>query len=257
MWNEYYEQTDGAAMENPLSPIVANIYMEYFEEMALQTAMVKPKMWLRYVDDTFVIWSGNMDELSVFHQHLNSLRPSIQSMEEESEGQLPFLDVLVKKDNCRLITSVYRKKTHTDHYIHYTSDHHPRIKHGVIQCLMKRAQKICMTTEELEEERKHLQAVLQKNGYPEEVIRRGIQRATGTYTTREDRENEGEDSSKKNTTLHTTLHQRTVRETGKNLHTERSETGVQTYGNLVNSTHPCERETQKWGQRNCLPDSLW
>ena len=141
MWNdEYYEQTDGAAMGNPLSPIVANIYMEYFEEMALQTTMVKPKMWLRYVDDTFVIWNGNMDELSVFHQHLNSLRPSIQfTMEEESEGQLPFLDVLVKKDDCRLITSVYRKKTHTDRYIHYTSDHHPRIKHGVIQCLMKRA----------------------------------------------------------------------------------------------------------------------
>ena len=74
MWNdEYYEQTDGAAMGNPLSLIVVNIYMEYFEEMALQTAMVKLKMWLRYVDDTFVIWSGNMDELSVFHQHLNSL----------------------------------------------------------------------------------------------------------------------------------------------------------------------------------------
>ena len=120
-----------------------------------------------------------MDELSVFHQHLNSLRPSIQfTMEEES--QLPFLDVLVKKDDCRLITSVYRKKTHTDRYIHYTSDHHPRIKYGVIQCLMKRALKICMATEELEEERKHLQAVFQKNGYPEEVIERGLQRATIT-----------------------------------------------------------------------------
>ena len=136
-------------MGNPLSPIVANIYMEYFEEMALQRAVVRPKKWLRYVDDTFVIWNGKMDELSVFHQHLNSLRPSIQfTMEEESDVQLPFLNVLVKKDDCRLITSIYRKRTYTDRYIHYTSDHHPRIKHGVIQCLMKRTQKICMTTED-------------------------------------------------------------------------------------------------------------
>ena len=37
------------------------------------------------------------------------------------------------------------------------------------------------------------QAVFQKNGYPEEVIIRGLQRATGTYTTRENREIEGED----------------------------------------------------------------
>ena len=65
-------------------------------------------MWLHYANDTFVIWSGNKAELSVFHQHLNSLRPSIQfTIEEESEGQLPFLDVLVKKDDGRLFTSVY------------------------------------------------------------------------------------------------------------------------------------------------------
>ena len=109
MWNdEYYEQTDGAAMGNPLSPIVVNIYMEFFEEMALQSAMVKPKMWLRYVDDTFVIWSGDKEELSMFQQHLNSLRPSIQfTMEGESDGQLPFLDVLVKKEDGRLITSLH------------------------------------------------------------------------------------------------------------------------------------------------------
>ena len=46
-----------------------------------------------------------------------------------------------------------------------------------------------MTTEELEE-RKHLQAVFQKNGYPEEVIRRGLQRATGIHTPPEKTEEE-------------------------------------------------------------------
>ena len=28
--NEFYEQTDGVAMGSPMSPIVANIYMEHF-----------------------------------------------------------------------------------------------------------------------------------------------------------------------------------------------------------------------------------
>ena len=112
MWNEdFYEQEDGAAMGNPLSPVVANIYMEHFEEMALNTATKRPSTWLRYVDDTFVIWNGDRNELNEFLTHLNSLRSSIQfTMEIEDNNSLPFLDVLVTKNDSGLRTSVYRKK---------------------------------------------------------------------------------------------------------------------------------------------------
>ena len=180
MWyEEFYEQTDGAAMGNPLSPIVANIYMEFFEKLALDTAAVKPKLWLRYVDDTFVIWEGSRDELDAFLHHLNSIRSSIQfTMETEEKSQLPFLDVMVKREEQHLTTTVYRKKTHTDHYVHFTSNHHPKVKHGVINCLMKRAQRICGDKEEMRKETKHLEEAFRKNGYPLTVIQREIERAT-------------------------------------------------------------------------------
>ena len=62
MWNcRFYEQMEGAAMGNPLSPVVANIYMEHFEELALESAEFKPATWLRYVNDTFVIWNEGRD----------------------------------------------------------------------------------------------------------------------------------------------------------------------------------------------------
>ena len=35
---QHYEQVEGAAMGSPLSPIIANIYMEDFETRALETA---------------------------------------------------------------------------------------------------------------------------------------------------------------------------------------------------------------------------
>jgi hypothetical protein len=38
---QFYEQTDGVAMGSPLSPVIANYFMEYFEEIALQTATHK------------------------------------------------------------------------------------------------------------------------------------------------------------------------------------------------------------------------
>ena len=35
---QFYEQVEGAAMGSPISPIVANLYMEYLEQKALSTA---------------------------------------------------------------------------------------------------------------------------------------------------------------------------------------------------------------------------
>ena len=50
-----YEQKDGAAMGSPVSAVIANLYMENFEEQAITTSFYEPWIWKRYVDDTFTI----------------------------------------------------------------------------------------------------------------------------------------------------------------------------------------------------------
>ena len=52
---KFYEQVEGAAMGSPISPIVANLFMENFETRALQSSPNPPLLWKRFVDDTFVI----------------------------------------------------------------------------------------------------------------------------------------------------------------------------------------------------------
>ena len=39
---QFYEQVEGAAMGSPVSPIVANLYMEYLEQKAFCTAPHPP-----------------------------------------------------------------------------------------------------------------------------------------------------------------------------------------------------------------------
>jgi hypothetical protein len=96
-----------------LSPIVNNIYMEHFEKRALNSAQHKPSQWLRYVDDTFVIWPHDPERLQIFLSHLSSLRPSIQfSMEIEPDSAIPFLDVLVIRKETTLTIKFYRKPIH-------------------------------------------------------------------------------------------------------------------------------------------------
>ena len=68
--NQFYEQTDGAAMGSPLSPIVANLFMEHIEEKDITSSPFKPHLWTRnsYVDNTFVIWPHGPVLLQRFHE---------------------------------------------------------------------------------------------------------------------------------------------------------------------------------------------
>ena len=163
MLNDYLFSTGGYLLSNrrsshgvPLSLVIANLFMEFFEDLAINTSSFQPSLWLQYIDDTFVIWTHGDKHLHSFWNHLNSIRPSIQfTMEEESEGSIPFLDVLVRRREQQLETSVYRKATHTDSYIHYVSNHHPATKISIITCLKKRAISVCKG-EYFKEELQHL-----------------------------------------------------------------------------------------------------
>ena len=54
--DKFFKQLHGAAMGSPCSPVVANIYMEYFENLELGPELPVPvKDWKRYVDDVFSI----------------------------------------------------------------------------------------------------------------------------------------------------------------------------------------------------------
>ena len=111
----FFKQQHGCAMGSPVSPIVGNLCMETFEINALDSYNgTRPKLWLRYVDDTFAVLER--EETDQFLQHLNSLDPNIKFTQENlTSNSLPFLDCLVTiNEDGSLSTSVYRKPTHTD-----------------------------------------------------------------------------------------------------------------------------------------------
>jgi hypothetical protein len=81
-------------MGSPLSPVIANYFMEYFEEMALESVTYKPLCWFRYVDDTFFIWPHGPGKLAEFLDHQNGLHENIKfTIETEKDGHLPFLNI--------------------------------------------------------------------------------------------------------------------------------------------------------------------
>ena len=183
---KFYEQVEGAAMGSPLSPIVANIYMETFEVEAIRSAPSPPKFWKRYVDDTFTILESSKKE--EFLEHLNSIDQQIQFTAEEprEDGAMPFLDILVSPGrDGSLSTAVYRKPTHTDLYLQWESHHPLSSKYSVIGTLQHRGNTICSNPQLLHIEEKHLHQALMRCQYPNWALNKvkHKMRNPGTRTT--------------------------------------------------------------------------
>ena len=159
-----YSQVEGAAMGSPVSPIVANLFMEHFEEKALSTCTARPRLWLRYVDDTMVII--DRDKVEDFHSHINDQHPSIAfTIETEENASIAMLDTrMERQDDGSLSFSVFRKATHTDQYLQFDSHQPLQHKLGVIRTLHHRANKICSEGNK-EAEMIHLKKVLAVSGY--------------------------------------------------------------------------------------------
>lgn len=183
----FYVQTNGVAMGSNLGCVAANIYMRFFEDLALRSAPLagapSPLLWIRYVDDALCMFRCD-DDFDRFLVLLNSLRDSITfTLEMESEGRLSFLDILIRRDSSEIKLGIYRKPTHTDLYIRRDSCHPPQVFRGLVSCLKKRAQSICSASE-LPIELRHIRNALASNGYTERDLRplnsRGRQRAASS-----------------------------------------------------------------------------
>ncbi|XP_053392037.1 uncharacterized protein LOC128554747 [Mercenaria mercenaria] len=69
--DQIYQKKFGTAMGSPVSPIVANLLMEFLEQQAIATAPLacRPKLWKRYVDDVHeIIRKGQVQHIT---DHLN------------------------------------------------------------------------------------------------------------------------------------------------------------------------------------------
>jgi hypothetical protein len=73
------------------SPSSGKSFLSWAQSIALDTADYKPVKWLRYIDDTFMVWPHGLARGQQFLHHLKSLRLTIKfTMEVEVNDTHPF-----------------------------------------------------------------------------------------------------------------------------------------------------------------------
>lgn len=114
--NEIYQQLEGSSMGNPASPSLANIVMNYVINKAVDILNFNIPLLKLYVDDTLLLIPK--DKIDEAFRCFNSINDKIKfTMEVEIEGRLPFLDLVVIREEERLITDWYVKETITEFQI--------------------------------------------------------------------------------------------------------------------------------------------
>lgn len=138
--NVLYLQISGLSMGNPLSSLLANLYMEFFERDILTNIILQHAyVWFRYVDDCFICWPEEQD-INEFLNDLNNLVPTIKfTLETENNCTLPFLDVLVHRCDRSFKFEIYRKPTNINSFIHNFSNQENKIKKSVFITMFLRA----------------------------------------------------------------------------------------------------------------------
>ena len=91
-----YLQIMGCAMGTICAPAYANIFMAQFEKQHIYPYIKnKSILYLRYIDDIFMIWTGTKQELLIFLENLNSKHKTIKFEHNISHSKISFLDTLI------------------------------------------------------------------------------------------------------------------------------------------------------------------
>ena len=198
MVGSIHKQLDGVAMGSPVSPVVADIFMDELEKKAFEELEALPKIWHRFVDD--VITVINSSDEAVLLDHLNEQHPRITfTMERENDGKMPVMDVLFKRgEEDKLDRAVYRKPTHMGRCLSFDSHHPASVKRGIVRGFVNRAIKVCSDEESKKVEIEHIMGEMQGNGYPKKFIQKAVrnQQKKALVTPQSSKDSKDDDTNK-------------------------------------------------------------
>ena len=105
-----YKQVDGVAMGSPLGPTLANAILCHSEKWLDNCPIhLKPVIYKRYVDDTFVLFSSK-EHIQLFADYMSKKHKCLKfTSEAENDNSFSFLEIKITCHNQQLKTFVYRK----------------------------------------------------------------------------------------------------------------------------------------------------
>ena len=172
-----YLQIGGTAMGTRVAPTLANLFMGHFEEKHVYTYKSKPLLWVRFIDDIFMIWTHGRKELEDFTTHLNTVHQTIKFTSTVSEKEISFLDTKILIEKNQIHTDLFTKPTDANNFLHYNSAHPTHCKKGIPYGQFLRLRRICSRDKDFRKHALIKAAHFRERGYPVALLAEGCNKA--------------------------------------------------------------------------------
>ena len=131
-----------------MAPSAANLFKGWLEAHVLASSPVPVSQdtWKRFIDDIFLLWTGTLEDLAVFFEHISSFHPTIKFTITSSTNQLPFLDILISLKDSFLKTDIHTKPTDSNTYLPNSPCHPRHVVNNIPYSQFLRLQQLCMDT---------------------------------------------------------------------------------------------------------------
>lgn len=164
-----YKQKSGLAMGTSCAPVVANLFVAYYENQSLKYLYSRGFLYYgRYIDDLIILFKGTIETLKSMVSVLEP--PGLEIEWNYSTTNLAYLDVDVSIQGGQLVTNLYRKRLNKHMYIPYSSAHPHHVKKAFVKAERSRIALICSTPDLVRSNEYDFRCSLHRRGYPKTVL---------------------------------------------------------------------------------------
>lgn len=176
-----FRQRVGMAMGTQFAPVGANLFMAWVEDVKLGIPALlnsgKLRLWRRYIDDIFGVWTGTRAELEAFFSALPLRYPRIRLTHEVDAQAINFMDLHLYKGRRfsrrgLLDMAVHRKRLNRYLYLPWTSAHPRHMKSAFIKAELMRFVRNSSSFDKFLVDVRLFAGALRARGYPSAFIRR-------------------------------------------------------------------------------------
>ena len=161
-------------MGSPLTLTIAHCYMFYFKTDIVRQVNNSGGLYLRYIDDIFIIINWPIRHIVKEINRWNKFDPNIQ-LSANISLKADFLDLHMENKDGQLYTTVYHKPSYEPYYLPFNSIHPMHMKKNIPFAMLIRAIRYCSTFQAYIEERESLRMALLLNKYPSNIINEQFQ----------------------------------------------------------------------------------